>query len=257
MMHRMYARLRWWAVMGPMFVVLSTPVQVHGAPKPKAATRTKLKARPKRPPSPPADAPVPVLDEPPETVEAPPIETESEPAEAQATSAPAPAEPGAETAFEAPAPPEGEAPLSAEGLRERYDQLRDQVFRSRARRETIEQALLSTKVAFEVRWEANRRYRLEKAEIRLDGTRIWDTAERPLTEDPILLAERPVAPGTHVLTVRLEVRSRDKAEMGYTSEQNFYIGLPEAKASRVRISVDEDGDLPSYNPEVEVKVDGS
>ena len=144
---------------------------------------------------------------------------------------------------------------SPQELRARYDELRDAVFRSRARRETIEKALFSTKVKFELRWEANRHYRIEKAELRLDGTRLWDASLRPVTEEPITLAVRPVAPGSHVISVRIEVKSRDAAEAGYVSEQSFSVKLPEAKETMVRITVDEDGSLPSYNPQLQIEID--
>ena len=241
-----------------LFTILSVSFGLCGTPavaanKARSAERAKARAaKSKRPPPAPIIEPAPGPDE---EVTSP---------DDAATAAPAPAPPPA-TPSPSPAPAAAEtadsetntqdAALDPEALRARYDALRDQVFRSRARRETMENALFSTKVAFEVRWEANRRYRLDKAEVRLDGTRIWDATERPITEDPIQLAERAVAPGRHVLTIRLEVHSRDKLEMGYTSEQNFHVNLPEGKASRVRISVDEDGNLPSYNPEIEVKVD--
>lgn len=230
---------------------LSSP-QAVAASKSRSAERTKARAaKVKRvPPGPIIEAPA---ESEGEAEVIPDLPVEEGGAATPAPSA-APAPPAADNP-EVPAPNPHEAALDPEALRARYDELRDQVFRSRARRETMEKALFSTKVGFEVRWEANRRYRLDKAEMRLDGTRIWDTSERPMTEDPIQLAERAVAPGLHVLTIRLEVHSRDKVQMGYTSEQNFHINLPEGKASRVRVSVDEDGSLPSYNPEVEVKVD--
>ena len=212
----------------------------------KRSTKANARAvQPKRPP--PAPAPI-IEDAAEEDVVAQPQPT---PAATQTQQQPDPST----ASDEAPAA-EGQGNASGpEALRARYEELRDQVFRSRARRETLEKALISTKVGFEVRWEANRKFRLDKAEIRLDGTAIWDAHERPVTEDPITLAERSAAPGAHGVTLRFEVRSRDKVEMGYVSEQTFTISLPEGKVSRVRISVDEDGSLPSYNPEIQIKVE--
>ena len=228
----------------------NAPMVVAASAKGKRSGKASVRAH--RPKHGPAAAPIIIDDGADDDVVAEP-EADAPAAVPAEVQQPAPA---AAPAPQVPAPSQAnENALAPEALRARYDQLRDQVFRSRARRETLEHALVSTKVRFELRWEANRKYRLEKAEIRLDGTRIWDTTERPVTEEPVALAERSAAPGAHGLTVRLEVRSRDKVEMGYASEQTFYVSLPEGKLSHVRISVDEDGSLPSYNPDVQIKVD--
>lgn len=228
---------------------------VHGAPK-RLAAKPAAKARPaapKKKKAPPAPEPAaPILDDP------APAEEE----QAEATPTPAASTEAAPAATAAPVvnvdvsqPPTKPATASPEALRARYDELRDGVFRSRARRATLEKALFSTKAAFELKWEANRHFKIEKAELRLDGTRLWDASERPVTEEPVSLAARSVAPGAHVLSVRLEVKSRDSASAGYVSEQSFAITLPEGKETNVRVIVDEDGNLPSYNPEMEIELE--
>ena len=58
-----------------------------------------------------------------------------------------------------------------------------------------------------------------------------------------------------MLGVRIEVRLRDNPKLGYLSEQSFSIALPEGKKTRVEITIDEDGDPPSYNPDIEVEID--
>lgn len=230
---------------------------VHAAPK-RFAAKPAAKARPaapkkkKAPPAP--ESPAPILDDP-----APAEEEQAEPVPTPATTAdPAPAAsagPVVNVDVSQPAAKPATATASPEALRARYDELRDAVFRSRARRATLEKALFSTKAAFELKWEANRHFKIEKAELRLDGTRLWDASERPVTEEPVSLAARSVAPGAHVLSVRLEVKSRDSASAGYVSEQSFAISLPEGKETSVRVIVDEDGSLPSYNPEMEIELE--
>lgn len=144
---------------------------------------------------------------------------------------------------------------TVEQLRARYDELRDAVFRSRARRETLEKALFSTKFLATIAWDANRNFSLDKAELRLDGTRIWETGERPIGDDPVVLTERSLPPGPHVLGIRIEVHSRDNPRLGYTSEQSYTLVFPEGKKTEVEITIDEDGDLPSYNPDIEIDID--
>jgi hypothetical protein len=156
-----------------------------------------------------------------------------------------------------PSSPNAAAPPSAatlERLRAEHAAVKDALFRSRARRETLESALLSTQLTTVLTWEGGRRHALRAAELRLDGVRLWDAGETPPGDRPVTLAPRGVPAGTHVLGVRVEVRGRDNPELGYVSEQSFTLVLAEGKKTTVSITVDEDGDLPGYNPDVEVKV---
>lgn len=240
-----------WLLMATSLCLLGGVAFAEAAPPSARGAKAAGKARVRKAPPPastseePGDPPAPAADAEPEAPAHPAPPTPSAGDPAPATPAPAP-EPGA--GARSPV-------LSAEALRARYDQLRDDVFRARARREVVEKVLFSTKVSLSLTWEANRHYVLEKAEVRLDGTRLWDASLRPVTDAPITLAERPVAPGAHVLSVRLEVRSREQAALGYVSEQSFALSLPEGKATKVGISVDEEGSLPSYNPEIEIEIE--
>ncbi|MCG5055023.1 MAG: hypothetical protein KA712_18825 [Myxococcales bacterium] len=241
-----------WLLLATGLCLFGGVAFAEAAPPSARGAKAAGKARARKPPPPtaatseePGDPPAPAADAEPEAPARPVPPTPSAGVPAPETPAPAP-EPGA--GARSPV-------LSAEALRARYDQLRDDVFRARARREVVEKVLFSTKVSLSLTWEANRHYVLEKAEVRLDGTRLWDASLRPVTEAPITLAERPVAPGAHVLSVRLEVRSRDQAALGYVSEQSFALSLPEGKATKVGISVDEEGSLPSYNPDIEIEIE--
>jgi hypothetical protein len=146
------------------------------------------------------------------------------------------------------------SPATLERLRAEHAAVKDALFRSRARRETLESALLSTQLTTVLTWEGGRRHALKAAELRLDGVRLWDAGETPPGDRPVTLAPRGVPAGTHVLGLRVEVRARDNPKLGYVSEQTFTVVLNEGKKTTVAITVDEDGDLPGYNPDVEVKV---
>jgi hypothetical protein len=140
-------------------------------------------------------------------------------------------------------------------LRAEHAALRDALFRSRARRDTLENALSATQLIPIISWEGGRKHVLRTAELRLDGVRIWDSGNTPPGDKPIELASRGIPAGAHVLGVRVEVRLRDNPKLGYLSEQSFTISLPEGKKTRVEITIDEDGDPPSYNPDIEVEID--
>jgi hypothetical protein len=141
-----------------------------------------------------------------------------------------------------------------EALRAQYEALKDELYRSRARRETLETALLSTQLLPVIRWDGGRHHTVTRAEVRLDGVRLWESTDGLVSDKPVDLAARSAPPGPHMLGVRVEVRSRDDAKLGYVSDQSFTVVLPEGKKTRVQITVDESGSAPSYNPEIEIDV---
>jgi hypothetical protein len=141
-----------------------------------------------------------------------------------------------------------------EALRAQYEALKDELFRSRARRETLEMVLLSTQLLPVIRWDGGRHHSVSRAEVRLDGVRLWESTDGLVADKRVDLAPRSAPPGPHVLGVRVEVKSRDDAKLGYVSDQSFTVVLPEGKKTRVEITVDEGGSAPSYNPDIEVEV---
>jgi hypothetical protein len=161
-------------------------------------------------------------------------------------------------ATEAPATPADKAAAApgprVEALRAQYETLKDELFRSRARRETLEMLLLSTQLLPVIRWDGGRHHSVTRAEVRLDGVRLWESTDGLVADKRVDLAARSVPPGPHVLGVRVEVKSRDDARLGYVSDQSFTVVLPEGKKTRVEITVDEGGSAPSYNPDIEVEV---
>jgi hypothetical protein len=172
---------------------------------------------------------------------------------------PPPAPPPAEKAEKAEKSEKPEKPRAAgptvEALRAEYDELRDALFRSRARRETLENALFSTQLLPTIVWEGGRHHSVKRAEIRFDGVRLWESNEGLTADKAVSLAPKSAPPGPHVLGVRVEVRSRDDPKLGYVSDQSFALSLPEGKKTSVEITIDEDGDAPSYNPEIEIEVE--
>ena len=79
---------------------------------------------------------------------------------------------------------------------------------------------------------------MRRAEVRLDGNSIWDSGEKPLVDELIKVAERPIKPGPHALTLRLEVRPGKKSEkeheeLGYEFEHTSSIIVPDGKRTTV------------------------
>jgi hypothetical protein len=226
--------------------------------EPKARSRTpRGKSAPVARPAAPAPAPAAEAAAAPEAPAVPPAPpAEPAPAPAAEATAPKPRSPAPAAPAAAPAAERAKAAgTSVEALRAEYDQLRDALFRSRARRETLESALFSTQVLPTITWEGGRHHTVKHVELRFDGVRLWESSEGISGDKPVALAPRSAPPGPHVLGVRIEVRSRENPKLGYVSDQSFALTLPEGKKTSVEITVDEDGDAPSYNPEVEIEVE--
>ncbi|HET6150195.1 MAG TPA: hypothetical protein VFH68_21825 [Polyangia bacterium] len=167
----------------------------------------------------------------------------------EAKPAPAPAAPAA--------PPASSADL--EKLRADYDRLRDQLFRSRARAQIVEESLWTSKLSVSFRWKGGPDYLVHHASVKLDGGDVWDSGDKQVTDDLVTVAERAIKPGAHAITLRIEIRpgkkSKDSDRLGYVSEHTFAIVVPDGKNTRVEITGDEDGDAPEYEPEIEVEVE--
>jgi hypothetical protein len=144
-------------------------------------------------------------------------------------------------------------------LRAEYDRLRDELFRARARAELVEEGIYASKLGATLRWKGAPDFILHRAEIRLDGNAIWDSGEKPLVDELIKVSERPIKPGPHTVTVKLEVRpgkkgEKEHADLGYESEQTFVVQVPDARTTTVAFTADDDGDLPEYEPEIELEL---
>jgi hypothetical protein len=147
-------------------------------------------------------------------------------------------------------------------LRADYDRLREQLYRSRARAELAREGLYASKLGATLRWKGAPDFVLRRAEIRLDGNTVWDSGDKPMIDEQVQVAERPMKPGTHALTVRLEVRpgkksNKETQDLGYSSEQTFVVDVPDGKRTTVELEADDDGDLPGYEPEMAVEVEST
>ena len=177
------------------------------------------------------------------------------PATKSASASPAAGTESAETVPLVPSPA-----IDLAKLRTEYDRLRNELFRSRARAELVEEGIYASRLAATLRWKGAPDFILRRAEIRLDGNSIWDSGEKPLVDELIKVSERPTKPGPHTLTVRIEVRpgkkgEKEHADLGYESEQTFVINVPDGQRTNVKITGDDDGDLPGYEPEIEIEVE--
>jgi hypothetical protein len=211
-----------------------------------AQAAPKKKHVPKRPPTTAPASPAPST--PPES--ATPAPETAAPTE---SAAPAPSEsatpPPAAPAAPPPPPAREEAPppsgrnLDLDQLSNEYNQLRDELFRSRAKARLIGDALFKTKVNATLQYKAARAWPLKKVTLRIDEQPVF-SADAPSPNDPIKLYDGFAAPGRHTLTVRVECGAVGEDRVGYGAEGTFVIDVPEHKETRVVFVVDESGDGP-------------
>jgi len=196
----------------------------------------------------------PASDKPP--VAAPPAAPAAEAAPPAPPAEPAPAP-------DAPARAPGAAP-DLEKLRAEYDRIREELFKARVRSQKAAEAVFPSKMDVHLRWKGGPDFVIRKARMLLDGAELWDSADRPQTDDVIQVSERSVKPGPHAFTVRLEIRPKTERKggtkvgadkLGYTSEHTFAIVVAETGVTHLELTGDEDGDPPEYEPELELEIE--
>ncbi|HVZ71031.1 MAG TPA: hypothetical protein VHJ20_01540 [Polyangia bacterium] len=228
------------------------PAKRKPARRAPASTSTSAPASP----SPSDDAPLDVSGAPDDSAAAAPAP------DAHAAEAPPspPAEKPAPAKSEEPAPPPAPS-VDLVKLRADYDRLRDELFRARARAALVQEGLYEARLGARLDWKAAPDYVIRHAEVRLDGGTIWDSGDKPVTDDKITVADRPCKPGQHSLTLRLEVRpgtkkkGKDIEQLGYVTEQTFSLVVPDKKLTTVILTGDEDGSLPEYEPRMELELE--
>jgi hypothetical protein len=236
-------------------VLLLAPAAGLAKPKKKPVRRAPAAGAPA-----PADAPMEATT--PEETSA----SDDKPAEAAAPE-PTPAKAPPPKPVDEPPPPAAEPPPKAgpsidlQKLRADYDRLRDELFRSRSRAQLVEEGLWNARLGATLHWKAAPDYVIRHAEVRLDGGTIWDSGDKPVTDDKLTIAERPCKPGPHSFTLRLEVRpgtkkkGKDIDTLGYQSEQTFAVVVPDGKRTTIELTGDEDGSLPEYEPRIELELE--
>lgn len=161
-----------------------------------------------------------------------------------------------------PAPPDGAVDLEA--LRKQYLELRDRLFRSRARAASVASALYSSKLQVQLDYASARYYSVGRATIRLDGSNIFDDTEGAVATDKAPRFEGFVAPGRHQMSIRIEATGKDDGRFTSVMEHTFVVDAPAGHDLIVRATAKDDGDLPyewqrkkrgSYQLRLDVKVE--
>jgi len=167
--------------------------------------------------------------------------------EASATDATRPgtaAEPGsADPAATKPGTTEPAPSTDVDALRQEYLKLRDQLFRSRARAAAVAGALYSSKLRVQLDYASARFYTVTRATVRLDGANVYDDAQGAIAADRAPRWEGFVAPGRHMVTVRIEATGKDDRRFATALETSFTVQAPAGKDLMVRCAARDEGDM--------------
>jgi hypothetical protein len=157
--------------------------------------------------------------------------------------APAPATAPAPAASPAPAPADEGSTADVDALRQEYLALRDRLFRSRARAAAVASALYSSRLRIELAYATGRQQVVTRAMVRLDGASVADDVDATLGDKPAPRFEGYVAPGRHLVTVRVEAAERDDERFVTATESTFVVLVPQGKDVVVTARAGDDGDI--------------
>ena len=209
-----------------------------------AAAAPHRKPRPHHPP-PPAPAPT---ETPPTSESAPPSDGGPPPGEAStppspSPPSPAPPAPPPPAPMTTPEPTPSRANVDLDALNREYNQLRDDLFRSRAKAHLLGDALFKTKIVATFQYKAQRAWPIKKVTLKIDDQPVF-TADSPSTQDPLKLYDGFAAPGKHTLAVRVDCGATGEDRVAYGAEGTFVVDVAENKQSNIAFVVDETGDGP-------------
>lgn len=140
-------------------------------------------------------------------------------------------------------PANGGAVPDVDALRRRYFELRDKLFRSRARAASVANALYSTRIQVRLDYKSARHYTITRATIRLDGANVFDNTEGVITQDSAVRFEGYVAPGRHQVTLRIEATGKDDERFTTSTETTISVIAPNGKDLIVDARAADGGDI--------------
>jgi hypothetical protein len=101
----------------------------------------------------------------------------------------------------------------------------------------------SSRLRVTLTYGAARFYTVRRATIRLDGTTVYDDSAGAVATDEAPRFEGFVAPGRHVITIRVEAQAKDDDRFVYTAEDSFTIDAPAKKEILLEGKATDSGDI--------------
>lgn len=140
-------------------------------------------------------------------------------------------------------PPEQSNEPDVDTLRQEYLALRDELFQSRARANTVASQLYSTRIQIKLTYTSGRYYNPQKASIRLDGASVYENTTGAIATDDGIRFEGYVAPGRHVVTFRIEATGKDDDSFTSATESSIAVKAVPNKDLIVHAKAKDSGDI--------------
>lgn len=134
--------------------------------------------------------------------------------------------------------------IDVDGLRQEYLKLRDRLFRSRARAAAVASELYSTRATIYLDYKSSRFYSIDRATIRLDGASVFDSSDGAIAKDKAPRFQGFVAPGRHVVTIRIEATGKDDDRFTTAVEHSFVVQAVAGKDLEIEASARDEGNIP-------------
>ena len=144
---------------------------------------------------------------------------------------------------EAPAEPPPTSDADVDTLRQEYLSLRDELFKSRARANTVASQLYSTRIQIKLTYTTGRFYSPAKASIRLDGAAVYEDASGAIAGDDNIRFDGYVAPGRHLVTFRVEAVGKDDDSFTSATESTIVVKAVAGKDLVVTAKAKDSGDI--------------
>jgi hypothetical protein len=149
-------------------------------------------------------------------------------------------------ADEAPAP--APSPQKVDELQKEYERIRESLFTARSRAAAVGAAMYSSKVQLFLKFGSPRFFHVGRAVIRLDGASVFEDTAGAIGNDDLVRFEGFVAPGKHLITMRVDSDSKDDASFTSSTESTFIIDVPQHKLVTLRAQAEDGGDMGSTFP---------
>ena len=144
-----------------------------------------------------------------------------------------------------PAPTKATTALpDLDALRQEYLKIRDRLFRSRARAAAVASALYSSRLQVTLNYERARFYSVTRATIRLDGANIYDDTAGEIAKNTAPRFSGFIAPGRHVVTIRIEAVGKEDDRFVSTVENTFTVQAPAGHELRIDARAKDAGNIP-------------
>lgn len=149
----------------------------------------------------------------------------------------------------APVPPANATPPppapKVDELQAQYEKIREGLFTARARAAAVSAAMYNSKLQIYLRFGTPRFFHISRASIRLDGAPVFDDTNGTIGADDLVRFDGFVAPGKHLVNVRVDTEAKDDTSFASQTESTFTIDVPQHKVVVLRAQAEDGGDMGS------------